>query len=113
MLFNLAKIMGDNYADEHTDGVVYLNPNVPTQVTAGGMDFSGWYPFYRDDEINGHLSAFVNLLGNRWLNYCGNKTGQHNPILELDSIEGILHVLGDGSDWDSLKLLGFHSSEVC
>ena len=32
MLLNLAKIMSDNYADEHTDGVVYLNPNMPTKV---------------------------------------------------------------------------------
>lgn len=87
MLFNLAQIMGDNYADEHTDGVVYLNPNMPTKIRPDSMEFSGWYPFYRDDEVNEELSAFVNLLGNRWLTYCGNKIGETNPILEIETFD--------------------------
>ena len=58
------------------------------------MEFSGWYPFYRDEKTNEGLSEFVNLLGNRWLNYFGAKVGPRNPILELDSIDGMLHVLG-------------------
>jgi hypothetical protein len=89
MLFNLAKIMGDNYADEHTDGVVYLNPNMPTKIRPDGMEFSGWYPFYRDDKVNEEISSFVNLLGNKWLTYYGNQVGQTNPILELKSFEEI------------------------
>ncbi len=87
MLFNLTKIMGDNYADEHTDGVVYLNPNVPTKIRPESMEFSGWYPFYRDDEVNEELSAFVNLLGNRWLTYYGNQIGETNPILEIETFD--------------------------
>lgn len=93
MLLNLTKLMGDNYADEYTDGVVYLNPNVPTKVRVDGMEFSGWYPFYRNDQTNNKLSEFVDLLGNRWLNYYGEQIGQMNPILELDSPEEMLHVL--------------------
>ena len=87
MLFNLAKIMGDNYADERTDGVVYLNPNMPTRIRPDSMAFSGWYPFYRDDQVNEALSAFVNLLGNRWLTYYGNQIGATNPILELETFD--------------------------
>lgn len=87
MLFNLAKIMGDNYSDEHTDGVVYLNPNMPTKIRSDSMEFSGWYPFYRDDDVNEELSEFVNLLGNRWLNYLGKQIGETNPILELASFD--------------------------
>ncbi|AUQ65712.1 hypothetical protein [Phaeobacter inhibens] len=87
MLFNLAKIMGDNYADEHTDGVVYLNPNMPTKISPESMEFSGWYPFYRDDDVNDELSDFVNLLGNKWLNYYGKQIGETNPILELESFD--------------------------
>ncbi len=83
MLFNLAKIMGDNYADEHTEGVVYLNPNMPTKIRPDSMEFSGWYSFYRDDEVNEELSAFVNLFGNRWLTYYGKQIRETNPILEL------------------------------
>jgi hypothetical protein len=93
MLLHLAKVMGDNYADEHTDGVVYLNPNIPTKLKADGMEFSGWYPFYRDDQINDEFSEFVNLLGNRWLTFYGIQIGQLNPILELDSPEEMLAVL--------------------
>lgn len=87
MLFNLATIMGDNYSDEHTDGVVYLNPNMPTKITPDGMEFSGWYPFYRDDNVNDELSAFVNLLGNSWLSYFGKQIGETNPILMLESFD--------------------------
>ena len=87
MLFNLAKIMGDNYADEHTDGVVYLNPNMPTKISPDSMEFSGWYPFYRDDDVNDELSDFVNLLGNKWLNFYGKQLGETNPILELESFD--------------------------
>lgn len=87
MLFNLAKIMGDNYADVHTDGVVYLNPNMPTKISPDSMEFSGWYPFYRDDDVNDELSDFVNLLGNKWLNYYGKQVGETNPILELESFD--------------------------
>ncbi|MEO9824209.1 MAG: hypothetical protein ABJF50_07315 [Paracoccaceae bacterium] len=94
MLFNLAKIMGDNYADEHTDGVVYFNPNMPTKFRADGMEMSGWYPFYRDEEVNVELSEFVNLLGNRWLNYYGRLVGETNPILELESEEEMTAALG-------------------
>lgn len=93
MLFNLAKIMGDNYADEHTDGVVYLNPNIPTKISSDSMEFSGWYPFYRDDDVNNELSSFVNLLGNRWLSYYGNQIGETNPILELESFDEMMAVL--------------------
>lgn len=93
MLFNLATIMGDNYADEHTDGVVYMNPNIPTKIRPDSMEFSGWYPFYRDDEVNNELSAFVNLLGNRWLNYYGKRIGETNPILELDSFDEMMAAL--------------------
>lgn len=94
MLYNLAKIMGDNYADEHTDGVVYLNPNIPTKTQPDSMEFSGWYPFYRDDEVNEELSDFIDLLGNRWLNYFGKQIGETNPILEIDSLDGMMAVLG-------------------
>lgn len=87
MLFNLAKVMGDNYADVHTDGVVYLNPNVPTKIGPDSMEFSGWYPFYRDDDVNDELSDFVNLLGNRWLKYYGKQIGETNPVLELASFD--------------------------
>ncbi len=87
MLFNLAKIMGDNYSDEHTDGVVYFNPNMPTKFRSDGLELSGWYPFYRDDDVNKKLGQFVNLLGNRWLTFFGNKVGESNPILELESEE--------------------------
>jgi hypothetical protein len=95
MLFNLAKIMGDNYADEHTDGVVYFNPNIPTKIHEDSMEFSGWYPFYRDDDLNAELSAFVNLLGNRWLKFYGSHIGETNPILELETFEEMAAVL----DW--------------
>jgi hypothetical protein len=93
MILTLAKMMGDNYSDEFTDGVVYLNPNTPTKMKHDGMEFSGWYPFYRDDGINSELSGFVNLLGNRWLTYYGNLIGQRHPILKLDSPDEMLHVL--------------------
>ena len=93
MLNSLAKLMVDNYRDEHTDGVIYLNANTPTQTAPNGMEYAGWYPFYRDDELNRELSEFVNLLGNRWLNYYGELVGEVNPIMELDSAEEMLHVL--------------------
>ncbi|SIT05207.1 hypothetical protein SAMN05421759_11266 [Roseivivax lentus] len=93
MLFNLATIMGDNYADEHTDSVMYMNPNIPTRIKPDGMEFSGWYPFYRDDEVNDELSDFVNLLGNRWLNYYGKQIGETNPILELESFDEMMAAL--------------------
>lgn len=93
MLFNLATVMGDNYADKHTDGVVYMNPNTPTKIRPDGMEFSGWYPFYRDDEVNDELSDFVNLFGNRWLNYYGKQIGETNPILELESFDEMMAAL--------------------
>lgn len=93
MLFNLAQIMGDNYSDEHTDGVVYLNPNVPTKARSDGMEFSGWYPFYRDGDANAGLSEFVNLLGNRWLTFYGSRIGETNPILELETFEEMMVAL--------------------
>lgn len=93
MLLNLAKIMGDNYADEHTDGVVYFNPNMPTKIRPDSMEYSGWYPFYRDENANDGLSEFVNLLGNRWLNFFGSIIGETNPILELESFEEIAAAL--------------------
>lgn len=93
ILFNLAKIMGDNYADEHTDGVVYMNPNTPTKINSDSMEYSGWWPFYRDDKINDELSDFVNLLGNKWLNYYGEQIGEKNPIFELESFDEMLTVL--------------------
>lgn len=93
MLLNLAKIMGDNYADEHTDGVIYFNPNTPTKMRPDGLELSGWIPFYRDDEVNLELSEFVNLLGNRWLTYLGGQFGETNPILELDSPEEMMAAL--------------------
>jgi hypothetical protein len=95
MLFHLATLMGANYADEHTDGVVYLNPNMPTKVNPEGMEYSGWYPFYRDEHINAELSDFVNLLGNRWLTYYAKTTGNKNPILELETFEDMAFVLGN------------------
>ena len=52
MLSNLVTVMGDNYADKDTDGVVYFNPNTPTKSQKDGMEFSGWYPFYRDENDN-------------------------------------------------------------
>lgn len=94
MLFNLAKIMGDNYADEHTEGVVYFNPNVPTKISPDSMEYSGWFPFYRDETANDYLSDFVNLLGNKWLRYYGNIVGETNPILELESFEEMSAALG-------------------
>jgi hypothetical protein len=94
MLNTIAKLMGDNYSDEHTDGVIYMNPNAPTQPRADGMEFSGWFPFYRDDEVNKRLSGFVNLLGNRWLTYYAEQIGEVHPILELDSFKDIFAVLG-------------------
>jgi hypothetical protein len=93
MLAMIARIMGDNYSDEHTDGVVYMNPNVPTQIRADGMEFSGWFPFYRDDEVNERLHGFVNLLGNRWLTYYAEQIGEAHPILELDSTDDMFAVL--------------------
>lgn len=93
MLFNLATIMGDNYADEHTDGVVYMNPNLPTKTRPDDMEFSGWYPLYRDDEVNDELSDFVNLLGNVWLNHYGKQIGETNPILELESFDEMMAAL--------------------
>ncbi|MDN2583594.1 hypothetical protein [Aquibium sp. ELW1220] len=94
MLAMIARLMGDNYSDEHTDGVIYMNPNVPTQLRADGMEFSGWFPFYRDDDVNERLSGFVNLLGNRWLTYYAGQIGEVHPILELDSSEDMFAVLG-------------------
>jgi hypothetical protein len=85
MLRQLAKLMDDNYADEHTDGIVYLNPNTPTKMKPDGMEFSGWFPVYRDEGNKDGLGDFVNLLGNRWLTYHGSMIGETNPILELDS----------------------------
>jgi hypothetical protein len=93
MLLHLAKVMGDNYSDEHTDGIVYLNPNMPTKMKSDGMEFSGWYPLYRDDQINDGMSEFVNHLGNRWLTFFGKRIGETNPILKLDSPEEMLAVL--------------------
>ncbi|MEM7236715.1 MAG: hypothetical protein AAF501_02655 [Pseudomonadota bacterium] len=93
ILFNLATIMGDNYADEHTDGVVYMNPNLPTKTRPDDMEFSGWYPLYRDDEVNDELSDFVNLLGNVWLNHYGKQIGETNPILELESFDEMMAAL--------------------
>lgn len=96
MLYQLATLMGSNYADEHVDGVVYMNPNIPTRITPDGMEYSGWYPFYRDDDVNDALSGFVNLLGNRWLTFYGNAIGSTNPVLELETIDD-LDVVLDGS----------------
>jgi hypothetical protein len=39
------------------------------------------------------LSEFVNLLGNRWLNFYGGLIGETNPILELDSEEEMMATL--------------------
>jgi hypothetical protein len=94
MLFHLATLMGSNYADEYTDGVVYMNPNTPTRVNRKGMEFSGWYPFYRDDNINAQLSGFVDLLGNSWLTHSGALTGVTNPILKLETLEEMSVALG-------------------
>lgn len=96
-LFHLAGLMGSNYADEHTDGVVYMNPNMPTQLSSQGMEFTGWFPFYRDDAVNAELSGFVNLLGNRWLTHVGGLNGVTNPILELETFEDLSAALGGGS----------------
>lgn len=93
MLLNLAKIMSDNYADEYTDGVIYFNPNMPTKVRPNGMEMSGWYPCYRDENVTAELSNFVNLLGNRWLTFFGSRIGEPNPILELKSPEEMLAAL--------------------
>ena len=93
MLGSLATLMGDNYSDEHTDAVIYLNPNVPTKISPDGMEFGGWYPFYRDDEVNESLAEFVNLLGNRWLRYYGSVIGETNPIIELDSPDELFRIL--------------------
>lgn len=84
MLFHLAKLMSENYADTHPDGFVYLNPNTPTKVVADGMEFAGWYPLYRDEEVNESLRTFVNLLGNGWLTYSARINGNPNPILQMD-----------------------------
>jgi hypothetical protein len=92
MLMNVVKIMGDNYADEYTDGIVYFNPNIPTKVRPDGMEMSGWYPCYRDEKQNLKLNQFVNLLGNRWLTFNGNLIGESNPILELESTDDMLAV---------------------
>lgn len=93
MITQLAILMGSNFADEHIDGVVYFNPNTPTRFDPKGMEFSGWYPFYRDDEVNKELSAFVNLLGNRWLTYCDDVWGGGNPILELQTFDEMMVAL--------------------
>jgi len=93
MLGNIAKVMADNYSDSDTDGVIYLNPNTPTQMHRPGMEFAGWHPFYRDDVVNKELSQFVNLLGNRWLTFYGKKIGETNPILELKSPEEMMPLL--------------------
>ena len=97
MLFNLATIMGDNYADEHTDALVYLNPNTPTQINPDSMEYSGWWPMYRDDNVNNAFSDFVNLLGNKWLNYYGKQIGETNPIMEFKSFEEMTAVFDQSS----------------
>jgi hypothetical protein len=93
MLSYLAKVMDDNYSDQDTDGVVYLNPNTPSKFKSDGMDYSGWYPFYRDEGNKDGLADFVNLLGNRWLTYYGQQIGETNPILEFKSAVEALTVL--------------------
>ena len=94
MLFHLTALMEANYADEHTDGVVYMNPNMPTRMRSDGMEFTGWFPFYRDDKTNGELSGFVDLLGNRWLTHAGALSGITNPILKLETFEEMSVALG-------------------
>ena len=80
-------------SDEHADGVVYFNPNIPTKIYQDSMEFSGWYPFYRDDDVNAELSAFVNQLGSRWLKFHGSHIGETNPILELETFAEMTAVL--------------------
>ncbi len=93
MILNLAQVMSDNYSDELIDGVVYFHPNVTIKIQPDGMEYAGWYPFYRDDEVNESLSKFVNLLGSRWLFFSGEKFGETNPIVKFDSME----------EWFSIK----------
>lgn len=93
MLTHIAKVTSDNYSNAETDGVIYLNPNMPTQMSDDGMELSGWYPIYRDDDANKELSQFVNILGNRWLTFYGQKIGETNPILELKSPEEMMALL--------------------
>lgn len=97
MITTLAMVMGDNYRDEHTDGVIYMNPNVPTKVSLDGMEFTGWFPFYRDDETNAELSEFVNLLGNRWLTSYASIIDQAHPILELTDFDDMMFILSNGT----------------
>lgn len=66
---------------------------MPTQMSDDGMELSGWYPIYRDDDANKELSQFVNILGNRWLTFYGQKIGETNPILELKSPEDMMALL--------------------
>ena len=73
MILNIGKILGDNYADEYTDGIVYFNPNTPTRPVEGGMAYTGWFPFYRDDQTRDEFRGFVDTLGNKWLNFFGKK----------------------------------------
>lgn len=94
ILFQLSRLISSNYCDEYTDGVVYFNPNVPTQPNPDGMEFTGWFPFYRDDETNAKLSPFVDLLGNRWLTHIGSINGITNPILQLETFDELVTALG-------------------
>jgi len=96
MITTLAVVMGDNYRDEYTDGVIYMNPNVPTKISPDGMEFTGWFPFYRDDDVNAELCDFVNLLGNRWLNSHARTIGQVHPILELADFDDMMFALSNG-----------------
>jgi hypothetical protein len=92
LLATLTSVMASNFSDEHIDAVVYINPNTPTRVRRDGMEFSGWHPFYRDDEVNERVAGVIDLIGNRWLRFKAKATGSENPILVLggeDAVESL------------------------
>ncbi|RWO61113.1 hypothetical protein [Mesorhizobium sp.] len=97
MLSTLAKMMDDIFSkDNYIDGIVYLNPNVPTRPVSDGMEYSGWFPLYMSEEPDHALSEFVNKLGSGWLNFVANEQGTNNPILTLEDSTGLPFILGRG-----------------
>lgn len=98
MLSTLAKMMDDLFSkDDYIDGIVYLNPNVPTRPISDGMEYSGWFPLYMSKEPDHALSEFVNKLGSGWLNFVASEQGTDNPILTIEDATGLPFILGQGS----------------
>lgn len=86
----ILSVFSNNFSDDDwVDGFIYINPNTPGQPDQAVMQYTGWFPIYRDDKVNHELSDFVNTLGTDWLNYYGKLIGDKNPIIYLDDENGI------------------------